>query len=226
MHTADYTPDGQTMGGFVVIGDQCILSPPIASGRTRGERRQEAADGVDRRGARRDRRLPPRVRPREEPESTRRYAPGRRARHAVPRGQGPAVPDDRAPAHHAQHRGRVRHRPAGAPPGAQRSHGRVPGRRRGRGLDAGPVGRGDRRRQDLRPRRRRHEGRHLRVDLHLLLPASRARAPRGQAHPHRGVRRGDVRAVGRTLPDGAPSRGPRRLLPERRAQQPADHPLR
>ena len=74
-----------------------------------------------------------------------------------------------------------------------------------------PVGRGDRGRQDLRTRRGRHEGGHVGVGLHLLLPPPGARAPEGQADPHRGLRRGDIRSVGCALLDGASSGSPWRL---------------
>ena len=53
-----------------------------------------------------------------------------------------------------------------------------------------------------------------------------ARAPRRAADAHRRLRRGDVRPLGRPLPDGAPPGGARRLPAERRAEQPLDHPLR
>ena len=143
-----------------------------------------------------------------------------------PRSERPALSRDRASGDHAERGGLVRHGQAWPSPRAERAHGRVPGRRPGRGMDPGSMGRGDRERQDLRTRGGRHEGGHVGVDLHLLLPPSGARAPEGQADAHRGLRRGDLRPVGCALFDGASSGSPWRLLPERRAEQSSHHPLR
>ena len=85
----------------------------------------------------------------------------------------------------------------------------------------------DRRRQDLGARRERHEVRHQLLDLDLHLPPPHARPAQGPADAHGRLGRGDVRAVGHAVPDGASRRrGARRLLPERRAVRSGDDPLR
>src|SRR5712692_2855101 len=84
----------------------------------------------------------------------------------------------------------------------------------------GPWSGGDRRGQDLRPRGGRHESGDVGLDLHLPLSSPAARAPRRTADAHRRLRRGDLRPLGRPLPDGASPGGSRRLPAERRAEQP------
>ena len=89
-----------------------------------------------------------------------------------------------------------------------------------------PLKRRGRRRRGLGTGRGRHEVRHHRIDLHLRLPAPAARAPARPPHPDRGVGRRELRTLGSALPDGTPSRGARRLLPERRADQSSERPVR
>ena len=94
-------------------------------------------------------------------------------------------------------------------------------------MAARSVERRRRRRQDLGPRCERHEVRHQLLDLDLHLPPPHPRPAEGPPHPDRRLGRGDVRAVGHALPDGASRRrGARRLLPERRAVRAGDDPLR
>jgi len=150
---------------------------------------------------------------------------GRRAHPQAARRAQDRLPGDRAARADAQHRRDLRRRQAGAPSGAQRPHRRLPGRRRRR-LDARPVGRRAGRRQDLWPRRLRHEVRHHRLDLHFpLSQRDQGRAAR-QADPVGGVGRGDLRPLRRALPRRAPSRDLRRHLPQRRAVEPVDPALR
>src|SRR5579885_2288692 len=165
------------------------------------------------------------LRAREESESSGRHARGRGFHHALSRGSRPALSRDRAAGDHAERGRQLRGRRQGAAPRAQRAHRLLPGGR-GERLDPGSLGWRDCRRKALWPRRRRHEDRHHRLHHDLPAPASDQGAAQGPAHAHVRLRRGDLRALGRALPDGASSGGTRRLPPERRARQPLFDPLR
>ena len=119
------------------------------------------------------------------------------------------LPCHRAPAHHAEHRGLLRRAQARAPSGAQRSHGRVPGRRAAMSTGRTARGAGRSRRQNLRPRGSGHESWHVGLHLYLRLPVPPQRPSQGTADAYRGLGRGNVRPVGRPVSDGASPRGAR-----------------
>ena len=146
--------------------------------------------------------------------------------HQVPGAAGPPVSHHLAASRDAEHRRQLRLRRRRTASRPQRPHRRVSRRRRRCRLDQGPLGRRDRRRQDLRPRRCRHEGRHHGLDLHLCLSASAQRPAQRQADADRGLRRGDVRALRRPLSHGASPGGARRRAAERRAVEPLQRALR
>ncbi len=180
---------------------------------------------MGRRGARAHRRLLPRLHPLQEPEPAGRHDGGRPLHRRFPARRGPRIPRHRAPRQDAQPGRRLRWRRRGQASGAERPYRRV-SRGRRRRLDPGPLGRRPRRRQDLRPRRLRHEGRHQRLDLHLCLPPPHPPAPQGAAHPDGGLGRGNLRPLGRPLSGGAPSGGAGRLPAQRRARQSLHDPVR
>ncbi len=109
---------------------------------------------------------------------------------------------------------------------AQRPHRRVSRCRRRPRMDQGSLGRRARRWQNLRSRRRRHEVRHLGVDLDLHLSVADQGPPQGTSDPYGRLRRGDVRSLWRPLSHGAPPGGAWRRAPERRAVEPLQRSLR
>ena len=186
-----------------------------------------AAVGLDRARPRRSRALPAGIRAAQEPQPARRHAQRCRVHHQLP-GRSASLPY-RIISPHPEMPNIVGSFDCA---GAGRHlvlNGHIdvfPVADDGAGWSQGPVGRRDRRRQDLRPRRRRHEGRHHGLDLHLCLSASAQGPAQGQADADGGLRRGDVRPVRRPLSDGASPRGARRRTAERRAIEPVQRALR
>ena len=112
-------------------GRRSARSPRSACPRCH-ERRAAGPAGADRRRPRPARRLSPGLHPHRHREPAGRHARGRRLHRRLPRARRAALSPHRAAGDDAQPGRRHPLRPAGPPPGAERPHRRVPGRRSGR----------------------------------------------------------------------------------------------
>ena len=163
-------------------GVRCSKSPGRRPGTHHGDtdgRSQAAASRLDRGRSPDAGGFLQRLRCHADAQSTRRHAQGGRTYPPVSGRTRPGTPGDRPRTDVSECRRQFRWRRRRAPPCAQRSHRRVSGHAGTLDPRVTVVGR-RRGRRRMGPRLRRHEVRHVRIDLHLHVPCQ---TPRTSGRP-------------------------------------------